>query len=53
MNPVRNSSPVMAGLESKQGILSNGVNEDLINGTKRAGKPYTLGTRPGARHLLI
>ena len=26
MNPVRNSSPAIAGLETERGIISNGVN---------------------------
>ena len=26
--PVRNSSPAIAGLETEQGIISNGVNDD-------------------------
>jgi len=26
MNPIRNSSPAIAGLETERGIISNGVN---------------------------
>jgi len=30
VNPVRNSSPAIAGLETERGIISNGVNNCLI-----------------------
>jgi hypothetical protein len=31
VNPVRNSSPAIAGLETERGIISNGVNSELCN----------------------
>jgi hypothetical protein len=31
MNPVRNSSPAIAGLEIERGIISNGANRLKIN----------------------
>ena len=43
MNPVRNSSPAIAGLETERGIISNGVNPSAeFNATTGFTKKYHI-----------